>query len=344
MDEVVVIGGSGFIGRHLTKQLLDAGSSVTVVGRSAGLHAAQHSALRYVRSNVADADEIADAIEGASVVYDLSMSPSTRWADYQRNYIEGAWNVARACQKHRVRRLIYASSIAALYLGARRRLTEADGPDPKAAGRSFYSRAKIAAEQLLMNLHRTEKLPAVILRPAIVLGPGGMLAHGALGMAFSDTCILGWGRGNNPLPCVLARDVARAMILAKDAPGIEGMAFNLAGDIRPTAEEFVRILRERTLRNFRFYPRNVWAMGASDFLIAMLKVLLRKSGDPENNNRNSFRDLRSLTMASDLDCSAARKLLGWQPETGRDVFFREAIDVHLKPFDPGDLRLERAQN
>ena len=336
-DEVVVFGGAGFIGRHLTAQLLEAGCGVTVVSRTAGLGMRQEPGLRYFRASVTEADRVTEAVADAAVVYDLSMSGGATWSDYERNFIQGALNVARACQIHGVRRLVYTSSISALYLGRRGKLTEAEGPDPKAGGRSYYSRAKVEAEKMLMNLHRTEKLPVVVVRPAIVLGAGGLLAHGALGMAYSDTCIMGWGRGNNPLPCVLVRDIARAMVLAKDAPGIEGMTFNLSGDIRPTAEEFVELLRKRTLRNFRFYPRSVWLMGASDVLIAMVKALVHKS-----QIGNSYRDLQSLTMAADLDCSAARKLLGWEPETDRDVFFREAIDVHLKPIHRGDLRLEPA--
>jgi nucleoside-diphosphate-sugar epimerase len=336
-DEVVVFGGAGFIGRHLTAQLLDSGCSVMVVSRTAGLGARHHPGLRHFRASVTEADRVAEAVAGASVVYDLSTSGGASWSDYERNFIQGALNVARACQIHGVRRLVYTSSISALYLGRREKLTEAEGPDPKASGRSYYSRAKVEAEKMLMNLHRTENLPVVIVRPAIVLGAGGLLAHGALGVAYSDTCIMGWGRGENPLPCVLVRDVARAMVLAKDAPGIDGMTFNLSGDIRPTAEEFVQLLRKRTLRNFRFYPRSLWLMGASDLLIGAVKALVRKP-----HIGNSYRDLQSLTMAADLDCSAARKLLGWEPETDRDVFFREAIDVHLKRIHPGDLRLEPA--
>jgi nucleoside-diphosphate-sugar epimerase len=334
-DRAVVVGGAGFIGSHLTSQLGAAGCSVTVVSRSAGSAGRDTPGVSYVSGAVADADAMMRVIEGASVVYDLSMGGGSTWADYERDFIGGARNVARACQRHGVRRLLYASSISALFLGRHAKLDDSVGADTKAEGRSFYSRGKVEAEKALLALHRDEKLPVVILRPAIVLGPGGFLAHGALGVSVSDTCILGWGSGRNPLPCVLARDVAGAMVLAKDAPGIEGLSFNLSGDIRPTAQEFVSMLRERTHRDFRFYPRSLWAMGAFEYLIWMTKALVRKA----DNTRTSFRDLQSLTMAADLDCSAAKKLLGWRPESDRDVFFREAIDSHLKPFHPGDLRL-----
>jgi nucleoside-diphosphate-sugar epimerase len=335
-DNAVVIGGAGFIGRHLTSQLRGAGCHVTVVSRSAGQGRQEEPGLRYFRAEVADGKSIRQAIEGASVVYHLAMGGGATWADYERDFIGGARTIARACQDFGVRRLLFTSSISALFLGRHGKLDDSVGPDPKADGRSFYSRGKVKTEQMLLEMHRSEKLPVVILRPAIVLGQGGMLAHGALGVSISDTCILGWGKGNNPLPCVLARDIASALVLAKDAPDIDGLSFNLSGDIRPTAREFVEILRERTRRNFRFYPRNVWMMTAVEYLMWMVKGLVHKP----DNTQPSYRDLRSLTMAADLDCSAAKKLLGWQPETDREAFLREAVDVHLEPFHPGDLRFE----
>ncbi len=235
VDNAVVIGGAGFIGRALTSQLRALGSTVTVVSRSAGLGQSDEPGLRYFRAGVADAARIDEAIEGASVVYHLAMGGGTTWSDYQRDFIGGALNIARACQKHGVRRLIFTSSISALYLGGKTTLFESVDADPKPLHRSFYGRGKIEAEKTLMDLYRTEDLPVVILRPGIVLGRGGMLAHGGLGCAASDTCILGWGAGDSPLPCVLVQDVASALVLAKDAPAVEGKVFNLAGDVRPTA-------------------------------------------------------------------------------------------------------------
>jgi|SRR5215471_1352390 len=334
-DRVVIIGGAGFIGSHLTSQLCDQGCTVTVVSRSAGLGRSDSNTLRYFRAEVADHERITSVIEGASVVYHLAMGGGPTWADYQRDFIDGTLNIAAACKKFGVRRMIFTSSISALFLGKSATLYERDGPDPKPLSRSFYSRGKILAEQALLDLHRREKLPIVILRPAIVLGRGGMLAHGALGHSASDTCILGWGAGRKPLPCVLVQDVARALVLAKDAAGVEGKCFNLSGDIRPTASEYVKLLRERTFRNFRFYPRSLWKMGAWEWVIWAMKAMARKP----DNVTPSYRDLQSLTMSADLDCSEAKQLLGWKPETDSEAFFQEAIGSHLKPLHPKDIRI-----
>jgi nucleoside-diphosphate-sugar epimerase len=48
------------------------------------------------------------------------------------------------------------------------------------------------------------------------------------------------------MPFVLVQGVAEAMVLALDAPGIEGKAFNLAGDVFISARDYVRIAAERT--------------------------------------------------------------------------------------------------
>jgi nucleoside-diphosphate-sugar epimerase len=337
-DRVIVIGGAGFIGSRLTRFLLDDGNTVVVTSRSAGRRRSDDPRLSYRSVGVSDAAGISEVIEGASVVYDLSMAFGTTWEEHKREVVDSAVNVARACRKHGVRRLIYTSSTAALYLAGNRIVTEASGPDSKPEARSFYCRGKIEAEIALLKLHAAEKVPVVVFRPAVVLGPGGMLVHGAFGELppASDISILGFGTGRTPLPCVLVDDVARALLLAKDAPGIDGMTFNLAGDVRPSVVEYVQWMREATHRNFRFYPRPVWLIQAGEWARWAVKALGRKP----NNKLGALRDFASATMAAQLDCSLAKKMLGWKPVSDEHEFRRRALLSHVQPPAPGDIRLE----
>jgi nucleoside-diphosphate-sugar epimerase len=233
--------------------------------------------------------------------------------------------------------LIYTSTTAALYLGASGSVTEERlGNEAGRSDRGMYSRGKSLSENVLMELHRNEKLPVVIFRPAVVLGSGGMMVHAALGDRVNDICILGWGRGRTPLPCVLVDDVARALLLAKDTPGIDGLTFNLAGDVRPTAAEYVAAMRERTLRNFRFYPRSILRIYGGELSRYLIKEIARKPG----NSKVGYRDFKSGALVTQLDCSLAKQKLGWQPVSDREEFFRQALDVFVKPIAPGDIRLE----
>ena len=340
-ERVVVIGGAGFIGSRLTALLANAGCHVVVVSRSSGARRSNDPRVEYQSGHVADRARMSELIAGAAVVYDLAMGVDSSWVwkDWEREVIAGAVNVAEACLESHVRRLIYTSTTAAIYLGKPGTVTESSlGNEASRQDRGDYSRAKSIVENKLLEMHRTRNLPAVITRPAVVMGPGGQVVHPALGDRVSDICLLGFGRGKTPLPFVLVEDLAQALLLAKDAPGIEGLTFNLTGDVRPSASEFVSVLRERTRRNFRFYPRSMSGICAAELGRYLIKKAVKKPG----NRMVPFRDLRSAALVTQLDCSLAKQKLGWKPVADREEFFRQTVDAFVRPMSPGDVRLEAA--
>jgi nucleoside-diphosphate-sugar epimerase len=317
-DRVVILGGAGFIGRHLTAQLRGHVAHLRVVGRTArpADDAVLGADVEYLRADVTQRAALAAAIKGATVVYQLTI---------ESDFIRGAENVATVCLEGGVRRLIFASTSDALYLGGRGPVSFEQGPDPRADLRNPYSRGKVESEKLLLQWHRERGLPVVIVRPCLVVGPGGRLAHGGIGTWNDEICLLGWGDGKNPMPFVLVQDVASGMVKALDAPGIEGMSFNLGGDVFLSARDYVRLLAERTGRNFRFYSRNLAWMYATGEAKAVLKWALRVPSE----ERQTYRDLKSSAMVGAIDNSNAKALLGWKPNESLDVFVREAIDSHL---------------
>ncbi len=328
MSRVTVFGGTGFIGRSLVPQLVTAGHSVKVVSRRA-TPVDTLSGITMAAGDMADHRSIETAVEGSDVVVLLVTGGGDRWADFVRDVVHGTQAVAEACARSGVKRLVYTSSIAALYLGASKTVTEMDGVDPRPDRRSFYSRAKIEAEAVV----RRSGVPWVILRPALVMGRGGVLNHAGLGLWPSDTCCVGWGDGRNPLPFVLVDDVATALRAAVDAP-VEGGMFNLAGDVSMSAREFIEAARRASRRPFRFYSMHAARMQALDLVKWVVKVAARK---PENEFP-SYRDLRSNGLRAQLDCSQAKQRLGWKPNADRELFLQEALLSHIAPIPAGDLR------
>lgn len=338
-ERVVVLGGAGFIGKRLTALLADQGCHVVVVSRSSGSRDSTNPRVEYQSGAMTDRARMSELFAGANVVYDLAMQAGLVWEDWERGVIAGGMNVAEACLENGVRRLIYTSSTAALYLGKPGTATEASlSNDASRQDRGDYCKAKSIVENKLLEMHRTRNLPVVITRPAVVMGPGGLMVHPALGDRVSDICLLGFGRGKTPLPCVLVDDVAQALLLAKDAPGIDGLTFNLAGDVRPTATEFTSELRQRTRRNFRFYPRSMASICGAE----LGRYLIKKAVKKPDNFMVPFRDLQSAALVTQLDCSLAKQKLGWRPVSDRGEFFRQAIDVFVRPIPAGDVRLEAA--
>jgi nucleoside-diphosphate-sugar epimerase len=324
-DRVVILGGSGFIGRHLVEKMQGKVQSITVVSRNA--RGANGNGVSFVSGDVTDANRMMEIIKSATVVYQLTI---------EHDFELGVRNVAEACLAHKVRRLIFASTSAALYMGRKGGIDESAGPDPRPELRNPYSRGKVASEALLAQYRASKGLPTVIIRPCLVVGRGGKLAHGGLGIWRAPTCLIGPDNGDHPLPFVLVQDVASALLLAMDAPDIEGRAFNLAGDVTVTARQYVRLAADHTLRNFRYYPRSFLRLYGSAILKGIVKRVVGRKGPMQG-----YREIRSSTLIAQVDTTAAKQVLGWQPNKDMDVFIQEAIKSHVPPFVPGDLRLAR---
>ena len=332
-DSVLVIGGTGFIGRVLVAQLQERGCDVRVATRRAGVE--DKNGVRYVQADVSDRDSIQRATDGVDVVYDLSMAFGETWEHFERNMIKGAENVASVVLERGIRRLIYTSTIAGLHLAKKGSVDESAGADPKPELRSWYAQAKIKAEDVLNKLHKERALPVVIFRPGIVVGVGNKLSHPGIGVWLSPTVCSVVGPGTTPLPMVLVEDVAQALLLAKDAPGVDGRTFNLAGDVRPSAAEYVQIAAERSKRNFRLAPQSMYSIQAFRTAVWLGKKLLGRA----DNVWQSWHELKNAPQRTWLDCSAAKSQLGWKPVADRDEFIRRAVDCHLTPLNPADLRL-----
>lgn len=327
-----ILGGTGFIGALLARRLEKSGESIRIVSRSAAR--VTGGPVESAPADVSDLDSVRAAVDGCRRVYCLTMGGDGTWEGFERDFVVGARHVGRACLESGVERLVYCSSIAALYLGSGNIVTAETPADAHPERRSLYARAKILAERELAALRRDNGLPVVIVRPGVVLGRGGMIHHSGLGLWMSQLDCIGWGMGRNPLPVVLVEDVVEALVRAMLVPGLEGRALNLAGDFRPCAREYVAELRRRSRRRFWFHARPlVWLQ-----VIEIAKWMIKAAAHRPGNVWPSWRDLRSRSLGSPVDCSWEKSVLGWQPVSERDDFFAEAIDANLASASAWDPR------
>ncbi|HSG40999.1 MAG TPA: Gfo/Idh/MocA family oxidoreductase, partial [Thermoanaerobaculia bacterium] len=193
--EVVVLGGSGFIGRRVMAGLLEKGLPVSaVVRRPHSLPAviadpARDGRLRLLSGRLEDREALRSAFQGAKTVIHLATGGGDSWDKIERSMIQGSVAAAEAALDAGVERFVYVSSIAALYAGpdcGTDVLEDSIETDPRPEGREIYSRGKMEAERRLLALHRERGLPLVIARPGVVLGEGTPLQHSGLGLWVRD--------------------------------------------------------------------------------------------------------------------------------------------------------------
>ena len=324
--EVLVFGGTGFIGRHVVARLLEDGYRVGVMARNPHNLGSPFDSERVVllRGDAGCGADVEGAVGGARIVINLAHGggdgPGTD------AMVGAAEVVARACLAQGVERLIHAGSIAGLYLGPQPQpVTGSTPPDPQAHRRSDYARGKAECDRLLMRLHATEGLPVCILRPGVVVGEGGVAAHGALGFFNNDQHCIGWNAGRNPLPFVLVKDVADAVCLACTAPGVVGRCYNLVGDVRLTAREYIAELARTLGRPIRFHPQNptlLWLREMGKWAVKMATG--RRSPPPTRY------DLLARGLAASFDCGDAERDLGWRPTRDRRRFIEHGIEIHAR--------------
>jgi nucleoside-diphosphate-sugar epimerase len=320
---VCVIGGTGFIGAHVVRRFLREGMRLSVMARNTTSLPApfDNKSVTLYRGDIGDADAVSRAIEAVPVVVNLAHGGGGGSAEeVAARMVGGAATVARACLAHDTRRLIHVGSIASLYLGPQAQaLTGETAPDPRFERRGDYARAKAMTDRLLLGMAAEDGLPVCILRPGVVLGDGASPFHSGFGFYNNEQHCIGWNRGNNPLPLVLVEDVAEAVWLASQAQSV-ARSYNLAGDVRPTAREFIAMLagtQQRPLHLHPQWPLMLWLAESGKWLVK--QATGRRSWPP------SLRDILSRGMRAEIDCADAKQDLGWQPVADRAAFYRRAI-------------------
>ena len=328
---ILVIGGTGFIGRHLVRALVKRGLGVRVITR--GFTSAQFALaglpVELKQGDIADPRFMDSALEGIQVVYDLAKAVGNKWDDYYRQDVLVTQNIAERALAMGVRRFIYTGTIDSYYSAKATDIITSDTPlDPHIRTRNHYGRSKATCETLLMDLHKQKGLPLVIFRPGIVIGAGCPPAHWGVGMFQSDTRVQLWGNGLHKLPLVLVEDVADAMVLALDKECIEGQSFLLTDEPLLSGREYVDIITKESGTKIRVEPTPAWKFYLGDLLKEALKHLIRHP----NRKIPSYRDWDSRSHRARYDSSKTKDVLGWRPAGTREALIERGIAAAVRDF------------
>jgi len=233
----LVTGGAGFIGSHLVEALLAAGRPVRVFDDlSSGLRANVPAGVEFVEGCLTDAAAVAQAVDGCEIVFHLAALASVAKSveDPVLNHAvnaTGTLHVLDAARRAGVRRVVYAGSASA-YGGA-------DDPagqdeDTPLCALSPYAAAKLAGEFYCQAFTASYGLETVRLRFFNVFGPRQRPDSPYSGVIAIFSAMLAAGRvptihgdGLQSRDFVAVADVARALLLAADTPGVSGRVYNV---------------------------------------------------------------------------------------------------------------------
>ncbi|MCK9514906.1 MAG: complex I NDUFA9 subunit family protein [Ottowia sp.] len=224
---ILVLGGSGFVGRHLMERLqrLDhLGVTVTVPTRriASARELWTLTSVQAVEADVMQDGVLEQLLPGHDAVVNLVGRLHGKHAEFDALHVQLPRRLAAACAASGVKRLIHVSALAAA------------GSAP-----SHYLRSKAAGEQVLLQAAQLHQLQLTLLRPGIVFGPGG----GFLNLFASVQRMLPvvpLAHGSARFQPVFVRDVALAIVRCLQDKSTAGQTYELCGPDVWTLRELMR--------------------------------------------------------------------------------------------------------
>lgn len=287
---VLVTGGAGFIGSHLTKKLLEMGIKVTVIDDlSAGRweNLPKHKNLKKYKISILD--NVSKYVKGKDAIFHLAAIPRLQrsiaepFKTHQVN-VDGTFNLLMEAKKHKVKKFIFASSSSVYGNKNKTPFKEDMIPDPLVP----YSLHKVIGEKYCLMFSRLWGLQTVVLRYFSVYGTN-MDPNGAYALVIPKFIKLIkqgksptiYGSGRHLRDFTFVDDVVEANVLAAKSK-LSGEIINIGYGKAVSVNQVFKSL-SRTMN------KNIKAKHAPAV--------------PEPK----------ITLANNLK---AKKLLGWKPKTG----------------------------
>lgn len=180
-SKVLVIGGAGFIGSYVVKELLKSDVAEVIIydnftrGKTENIDDVLCDSRCRIYPNggdIRDLDILDDAMKGVDYVFLLSAMWLLHCKDFPRTAFEvniaGTFNVLEACVRHNIKKLIYSSSASVYGDAVEVPMTENHPFNNK----NFYGATKIAGEAMCTAFHDRYGLQVIGLRYMNVYGPG----------------------------------------------------------------------------------------------------------------------------------------------------------------------------
>lgn len=315
----LVIGASGFLGSHVTRQLVDSGADVRVMlRRTSSTKGIDDLPVERCYGDVFDDAALREAMTGCDVVY-YCVVDARMWlrdpAPLFRTNVEGLRHVLDAALEANLSKFVYTSTTGSLAISDTGPVTEDDPHNWDQGG--AYIEARVAGENLLLSYARDRGLPAVAMCISTTYGPGDWAPtpHGSLISLVANgrfPFYLGYSA-----EVVGIEDAARAMLLAAERGRI-GERY-IVSDRYMSIKELHRIAATAVGRRPPRIPIPMPVLRAGARLNDLAARVLRR------DLPFAYAGMRMAELMSPLDHGKAERELGWKPEPVEDSIRKAAV-------------------
>ncbi|HJZ69487.1 MAG TPA: NAD-dependent epimerase/dehydratase family protein [Blastocatellia bacterium] len=316
--EVLVTGGTGFVGSHLVDCLMERGYRVRcLVRRSSNLRYLTDPEIQFSYGGLDESTNWDQALANVDAVYHVAGTTFARRAkDYFTVNHKGTETILAEVLKRRdqIKRFVYISSLAAVGPGRNGKPVDEDTPP---APITPYGRSKLLAEEAVRAV--SDLLPITIVRPPAVYGPRD---YGIFEFfkAVKGGMFPMIGRRDKRVSLVHARDLAEGIILAGESEAAIARTYFISSEddysMRAVADLMAALMNKRA-REIAI-PKSL-AYGVAVAAEAAAAVM----GKPPVINRDKVTDLSQTCWSCSIE--RAKQELGYTPRIELEGGLRETI-------------------
>ncbi len=241
--KVLVTGATGLIGSHLIEVLIKEGYDIrSFAEKSRDTSWLENLGVEIVWGDIRDAETVEQSVKGCQQVYHLAgkvSQPGISPHEYYAVNVEGTQNVARACLKADIERLVYGSSTGVYGTIRHSPVDEKTPSHPD----SPYRQSKWMAEQAVLSYYHDEGLPVVSARLTSVTGARAYDWSDLL-QAISNGHFRAIGTGDNYYHTVDVFDVVQGLICCANTKNIEGECYLIAGEKPIQLKELLKLMAQ----------------------------------------------------------------------------------------------------
>lgn len=304
MKKIVVIGASGFVGKHLAYALLAAGYAVRCSARTpAKVADLAMAGCEIVQGDMSDPASMQQGIASVDAVYIsvhtfVPQNADAKGQDFMDVELAGLQNIVMACRTNGVRRLVYVT-----FLGA--------APDAPSA----WVRGRWQAEQFLLN----SGLDVTVIRPGMIVGVGGQGFNMMVSNAKRSFAMV-IGSGQQKFRTIALSDLSYYLVGVLNDPRAYGQVYDVGSDDVFSGDQII----DRTADVIgRPHPKKIHVPTT---LIGVFAPLIERIAKSPKGAINGFLD--SMKIDSIGDPAPIRALL-----TRPTLSYRQSVEKALA--EPG---------
>ncbi len=272
---ICILGGSGFVGKHLASELARQGHTLRILTRHPERHRPMQvlPGIQLIAANIFDPGQLLQHFSGCDVVINLVgilNEPRDNGKGFERVHVQLVDEVVKACEQAGVRRLLHMSALNA----------DADNAP------SYYLRSKGRGED---RAHASTQLNTTSFRPSVIFGPGDSFINRFAGL-LRFTPVLPLACGRSRFTPVYVGDVARAFTHSLGDPASYGQRYDLCGPNTYSLTEIVQYIARTTGRLRYIMPLGKYASALQANLLQYVP------GKPFS--RDNFRSLQVDSVCS----------------------------------------------